>query len=92
MTIEEAKSELEHEVNTCRYAWDEPFGNSGSYRKLMRYLYTSVMSNGIGREEAKEWLFNLCEWQPDEAKEKFQDRVDVVISAIEHLKDCGKLR
>ncbi len=92
MTIKDAKLSLENEVKDYPYTYEDPFGNAGSYRKLMDFLYTSIMSDELSREAAKEWLFHLYDNQDEENKTLFQDRVDVVITAFEYLKNHDKLK
>lgn len=89
--VEAAKQALVCEVKNAPYTYGEPFGNAGSYRKLMDYLYASIMEESIGREDAKDWLFELYSNQKEKDKKVFQDRVDVVITAFEYLKNGGKL-
>lgn len=90
--VEVAKQILENEVKKASYTYGDPFGNAGSNRKLMDYLYASVMDDSVGREEAKDWLFELYSKQGEQDKKVFQDRVDVVITAIEHLKFHNRLK
>ncbi len=92
MTIQEAKSSLEDEVKDFPYTYDDPFGNAGSYRKLIDFLYTSIMSNELNSEEAKDWLFELYDKQDEKEKLIFQDRVDVIMTALDRLKNDNKLK
>lgn len=89
--VEVAKKILEDEVENASYTYANPFGNAGSYRKLMDYLYANIMDDSVGREHAKDWLFELYSNQEEKDQKVFQDRVDVVITAIEYLKNKGKL-
>jgi len=92
MTLKETKLSLENEVKDYPYTYEKPFGNAGSYGKLIDFLYASVMSNELSLEEAKEWLYDLYNKQDEENKSVFQDRVDVVITAFEYLKNHDKLK
>ena len=92
MTIKEAKLSLENEVKDSPYTKENPFGNAGSYRKLIDFLYTCTVSNEISREEAKDWLFKLYNGQDQKDNSIFRDRIDVIITAFEYLKDHGKIK
>lgn len=91
MDIEAAKLTLENEVNDFPHTYGDPFGNAGSCRKLIDFLYVSIMSNEVSREDAKDWLFKLYDKQSQEEKWLFNRRVDVVMAAFERLKNQGKL-
>lgn len=60
--------------------------NAASYRKIINYLYVSVIDDNVGREEAKDWLYELYKDQPEQEHKIFRAKVDAVIGAFEYLK------
>lgn len=88
--VETAKRILEAEVKDAPYTYDNPFSNTASYRKLIEYLYNSVMDN-IGKEDAKAWLYDLYKEQPKQKHEVFRERVDAIVGAFEYLKLNNKI-
>lgn len=89
--VESAKRFLQDEVEKNKHTYDNPFGNSASYRKIVEYLYVCVVS-GENVADAKEWLYDLYANQQDEAQDTFHDQVELVASVLTDLKTADKLK
>lgn len=92
MKAETAKEILVDEVKNTSYTNGDPFGNAGSYRKVLEYLYQSVM-DAISQSEIEEYILALYkEHQKEEEHKVFQDRVSVLVTAFYDLKTHNRLK
>lgn len=89
--VETAKRLLEDEVKSAPYTYEDPFSNVASYRKIIAYLYVSVVDDNIGREDAKAWLYDLYKNQSKQSHKIFCEKIDAIICAFEYLKMNDKI-
>lgn len=92
MNVETAKEMLVDEIKNASYANGDPFGNAGSYQKVLEFLYQSAM-NSISISETQEDILALYkEHQTEEEHTVFKDRITVLVTALSDLKNQGKLK
>ena len=48
-SVETAKKILEDEVKNAPYTNDVPFSNATSFRKIIEYMYVSVIDENVSR-------------------------------------------
>ena len=91
-SVETAKQALVDEVEHVSYTNGDPFGNAGSYRKVLEYLYQCAI-NSLPPSEVVEWICNIyMTYQTDEEYRVFHDRINILATAFNDLKNHGKLK
>ena len=74
------------------YTNGDPLGNAGSYRKVLEYLYQCAI-NSLPPSEVVEWICNIyMTHQTDEEYRVFHDRINILATAFNDLKNLGKLK
>lgn len=91
MNVETAKEMLVDEIKNTSYTNGDPFGNAGSYRKVLEYLYQCVNSS-LSPCDIEDWVCEIYRpHQKEEEHRVFKDRVNVLVTALNDLKNQGKL-
>ena len=80
-TVEQCREILRADLEDYVHVLPDPIGNSGTYRKIQRYLFVCI-TEGKDRVECKDWLYKLYENQTDEESNRFKSKVDLLANAL----------
>lgn len=92
MNVETAKEMLVDEIKNASYTNGNPFGNAGSNRKVLEFLYQSVKSSISISETEEDILALYKEHQTEEEYAVFKDRITILVTVLSDLKNQGKLK
>ncbi len=80
--IDIAKKRLEDDLASYPSSLSDPIGDARTYNKILYYLFVSVESQ-LSKADIADWLYNLYQEQTNGEKEKFTNRVDLLIGALQ---------
>lgn len=80
--IDIAKKRLEDDLVNYPSSLSDPIGDARTYNKILYYLFVSIESQ-LSKADIADWLYNLYQEQTNGEKEKFTNRVDLLIGALQ---------
>ena len=80
--IDIAKERLEDDLVNYPSSLSDPIGDARTYNKILYYLFVSIESQ-LSKADIADWLYNLYQEQTNGEKEKFTNRVDLLIGALQ---------
>ena len=80
--IDIAKKRIEDDLASYPSSLSDPIGDARTYNKILYYLFVSVESQ-LSKADIADWLYNLYQEQTNGEKEKFTNRVDLLIGALQ---------
>ena len=88
--VNEAKKELEDDLNNNPHTLSVPLGHGVTRRKILKYVYICVLT-GISKPDCVDWLYILYNQQNDKEKYDFKLIIDSVAGALYDFYDYLQL-
>ena len=80
--IDIAKKRIEDDLINHPSSLSDPIGDARTYNKILDYLFVSIEYQ-LSKADIADWLYHLYQEQNDDEKDKFANRVDLLIGALQ---------